>query len=83
MLSKPLVFTALLFQIIGLVWDLVVHFQAGRLSEFFEAPHWPIFLGFVLLLVAVLQSGNTSQRNIEKETDQEPTPPNPEEHNQI
>jgi hypothetical protein len=57
MLSKPLVYSALSFQIIGLIWDSYYHFTAaGGLGEFFAAAHWPIFLGFVLLLVAVLQS---------------------------
>jgi uncharacterized membrane protein len=57
MLSKPLVITALIFQIIGIIWDAYYHFtDPGGIGEFFAAAHWPIFLGFVLLLVAVFQS---------------------------
>jgi hypothetical protein len=56
MLSKPLVFTALVFQAIGIVWDFVFHSQRGELGDFFAQQHWPIFLGFVLLIVAVAQA---------------------------
>lgn len=57
MISKPLVYTAVSFQIIGLVWDALYHFTDPRgLGEFFAAAHWPLFLGFVVLLIAVLQS---------------------------
>ena len=56
MLSKPLVIAALVFQIIGIVWDFYFHSTNGGLDEFFAQAHWPIFLGFVLLLVAVVQS---------------------------
>ncbi|MBI4049437.1 MAG: hypothetical protein HY395_01300 [Candidatus Doudnabacteria bacterium] len=56
MLSRPLVYTALSFQIIGLVWDLILHWQEKALGEFFDAPHWPIFVGFILLLITVLQA---------------------------
>jgi len=56
MLSKPLIITALVFQVVGMVWDFIFHVQNGGLNTFFEAPHWPIFVGVILLLVAVLQS---------------------------
>ncbi|OGE80699.1 MAG: hypothetical protein A3H72_02180 [Candidatus Doudnabacteria bacterium RIFCSPLOWO2_02_FULL_48_8] len=57
MLSKPLIYTVLVFQIIGLVWDAFYHFtDPGGIGEFFAAAHWPVFLGFVILLIAVLQS---------------------------
>jgi len=57
MLSKPLVTAALIFQIIGLIWDLYHHLtDSGGIGEFFAAAHWPIFLGFVVLLIAVAQA---------------------------
>lgn len=57
MISKPLVLTALAFQIIGMIWDAIYHFtDPDGIGEFFGAAHWPLFLGFVLLLVAVIQS---------------------------
>lgn len=56
MLSKGLILTALVFQIIGIIWDFVYHMQKGGMGEFFAAAHWPIFLGLALLLVAVIQS---------------------------
>lgn len=56
MLSKSLVITALVFQVIGLVWDFVYHIQTDTINIFFEQAHWPIFIGFILLLVAVLQA---------------------------
>lgn len=63
MLSKPLVISALVFQIIGLVWDGYYHFTNTRgIGEFFAAAHWPIFLGFALLVVAVLQSFPKKQK---------------------
>ncbi|MDP4001332.1 MAG: hypothetical protein Q8P83_03765 [bacterium] len=80
MLSKPLVFTALLFQVIGVVWGLVAGFQAETLNQFFAAPNWPIFLGFVLLIVAVLQSKNSGK--VDVETEPEPSPEPPEDPNQ-
>ncbi|MBI4363414.1 MAG: hypothetical protein HY545_01035 [Candidatus Doudnabacteria bacterium] len=55
-MSKPLINTALAFQIVGIVWDFFYHVNNGGLQDFFAAAHWPIFLGFVLLIVAVLQS---------------------------
>jgi hypothetical protein len=67
MLSKPLVITALIFQIIGVVWGLIVGFQNETLDEFFAAPMWPIYLGFVLLIVAVLQSGHNRDVHVEIE----------------
>lgn len=66
-MSKPLIYSALVFQAIGLVWDFVSHLQSGGVSVFFETPHWPIFLGFILLLVAVLQSLPKKKENPNKD----------------
>lgn len=62
-MSRSLIYTALAFQIIGLIWDFVFHIQAKTVNVFFETAHWPIFLGFVLLLVAVLQSWSKKKEN--------------------
>jgi hypothetical protein len=78
MLSKPLVFTALLFQIAGIVWDFVFHFQQGDLGNFFAQQHWPIFLGFVLLLVAVIQS---FQKKISEPKEKQPEKPEEKKQN--
>jgi hypothetical protein len=57
MLSKNLVISGVIFQIIGIAWDAYYHFtDPGGIGEFLAAAHWPIFLGFALVLVAVLQS---------------------------
>ena len=57
MLSKPLIYIGIAFQVVGIVWDFVYHVtDEGGLGDFLAAAHWPIFLGFVLILVAVLQS---------------------------
>jgi len=56
MLSKNLVIAGVVFQIAGIIWDFIFHVRTGGVGEFFETAHWPIFLGFVLILVAVLQS---------------------------
>lgn len=60
-MSKPLITAALIFQIIGIVWDFFYHVNTGGIGEFFAAAHWPIFLGFALLLVAVIQSFSKKQ----------------------
>lgn len=66
MLSKALIIIALIFQIIGLIWGFIVHWQTSTLNDFFAAPQWPIFLGFVLLTVAVTQSFNSTFQKNEK-----------------
>lgn len=55
-LSKPLVITGVVFQLIGIVWGLVVNWQSNTLESFFGQTNWPIFLGFVVMLIAVLQA---------------------------
>jgi hypothetical protein len=55
-MSKPLVIIASAFQVIGIVWGIIDAFQNNTLKSFFAGPNWPIYLGFVLLLVAVIQS---------------------------
>jgi hypothetical protein len=67
MLSKPLIITALLFQIAGVVWGLVLAFQSKTLDLFFSAEKWPIYVGFVLLLVAILQSKSMKKLRAERE----------------
>ena len=67
-MSKSLVYTALGFQIVGVIWDFVYHIQTKSVNVFFETPHWPIFLGFVLLLVAVLQSWPKKKEDPKKDS---------------
>ncbi|MGE5393029.1 MAG: hypothetical protein ACM3NH_04780 [Candidatus Saccharibacteria bacterium] len=55
-LSKPLIITGLLFQLIGIVWSFVAGWQSSTLKSFFGETNWPVYLGFILMLVAVIQA---------------------------
>lgn len=54
-MSKLIVLVAVIFQVIGVVWNLVYGFQNKTLGRFFDAPNWPIFLGLALLIVVIAQ----------------------------
>jgi hypothetical protein len=60
-MSKSIVLIAVIFQIIGVVWNLVYGFQNKTLGRFFDAPNWPIFLGLALLIVVVAQAYNKKE----------------------
>jgi uncharacterized membrane protein len=75
MLSKPLIIVGLIFQIIGFVWGLINGFQNKSLGQFFSAPNWPIFLGIVILIIAVAQAVGKKSDPVEKADNQNNFPP--------
>lgn len=52
-MNRFLVVLALLFEVVAVAWGFVFHLQAHTLNQFFEQPQWPMFIGIILLLVAV------------------------------
>ena len=56
MVNRILVFIAIIFQAIGVVWGIVLGFQTDSLNDAFSQTQWPVYLGFALLLVAAFQS---------------------------
>jgi uncharacterized membrane protein len=52
-MNRILVYLALAFDTIGIVWGIIVNFQNHTLGQFFGQTQWPIFIGFILLIIAV------------------------------